>query len=159
MVYTQLQRHCLQPLIYIMQLYTQNHTELGKGKTSRSATHSGGCGRDGKREEVWGRGGRRTGTIMFVIISPSFVKTSQCYLHTSEVNDMKGCGEKKKKNERRKHTVHEARTPSETVQWLGEVNERGSEGSNPTRPSGPVGHPHCDPFHDKADENFQHCFA
>lgn len=51
---------------------------------------------------------------------------------------------RKPENECREQTVHAARTPSVTVQWLGEVNaERGSEGSNPTRPSGPVGHPRC----------------
>lgn len=53
----------------------------------------------------WGEGeGRgRTGTIMFVIILPSFIKTSQCYLHMSEVNDMKGWGGKtEKKRERKK---------------------------------------------------------
>lgn len=57
-VYTQLQRHCLQPLIYIMQMYTQNHTQLGKGKTFRSATHSGGVREGGKKGGgVWGGGG------------------------------------------------------------------------------------------------------
>ena len=49
MVYTQLQRHCLQPLIYIMQMYTQNHTELGKGGKPLGALHIRGV-REGSKK-------------------------------------------------------------------------------------------------------------
>ena len=64
---------------------------------------------------------------------------------------------RKPENECREQTVHAARTPSVTVQWLGEVNaEHLRVQTPPARPALSATHA-VDPFHDKADENFQHC--